>query len=113
MFQVKPTDIKSIDRKGLHIASNLTITVLPNIDVLKPLKDKINQEIKLEPGSEDEDEKFKIEDHNYASFNSMDPSISSDDDEPLSLHKEKKVLNKDIDDEKVDLKVEFEGLEVS
>lgn len=114
MFQLNSKEVILIDRKGLHITSNLQIVNLPNveIEVSQVPKPQLDTSVKLEPGSEDDDDKFKVEDHNYASFNATDRSLSSDDDdeddEPLSLHKKKKNQTVKAIKEKVYLKQEFE-----
>ncbi|KAJ8714386.1 hypothetical protein PYW07_002611 [Mythimna separata] len=110
--KLKPKEVILIDRQGLHISSNLEIVKLPKIEVLLPQNPQINEDIKLEPGSDDEDDKFKVEDHNDATFNASDRSLSSDDtdedDEPLSLHKKKKIQTRKSVKEKVFFKQEFE-----
>ncbi|KAH9637835.1 hypothetical protein HF086_005493 [Spodoptera exigua] len=93
--KLNPVEVRAINRKELNITSNLTITHLECVDTTCDVS--TNELVKLEP--EEDEDKVKVEDHNYASIDHVDDVLSSDDDEPLSIHKEKKLKNKESDEE--------------
>uniref|UniRef100_A0A2A4JVY9 Protein krueppel n=1 Tax=Heliothis virescens TaxID=7102 RepID=A0A2A4JVY9_HELVI len=111
--KAKNEQLKAIDRNSLHITSSFgtAYTAVVNIDTT--LTDE--QLIKLEPITQDIDldtdnDKIKLEDHNYALNIGSDHVLSSDDDEPLSIHKEKKTLTvgkNELDNEKIEYKDDF------
>nr|XP_049702615.1 zinc finger protein 143 isoform X2 [Helicoverpa armigera] len=105
--KAKKDQLDAIDRTSLHINSSFGIYYTAVISI--PLDN--DQPIKLEPVTEDFDfdtdnDKIKLEDHTYALNVGSDHIASSDDDEPLSLHKEKKSLTF-TKDESVQEKIEF------
>ncbi|XP_063895071.1 zinc finger protein 44 isoform X1 [Helicoverpa armigera] len=105
--KAKKDQLDAIDRTSLHINSSFGVYYTAVINI--PLDN--DQPIKLEPVTEDFDfdtdnDKIKLEDHTYALNVGSDHIASSDDDEPLSLHKEKKSLTF-TKDESVQEKIEF------
>lgn len=94
--KLNPDEVRAINRKECNISSNLSIVRLESIDTTCNVTS--NEFVKLEPEDCEED-KVKVEDHNYASIDHVEHNVSSDDDEPLSIHKEKKLKNKESDDE--------------
>ncbi|KAF9816888.1 hypothetical protein SFRURICE_012230 [Spodoptera frugiperda] len=94
--KLNPREVRAINRKECNISSNLVIVRLESIDTTCNITS--NEFVKLEPEDCEED-KVKVEDHNYASIDHVEHNVSSDDDEPLSIHKEKKLKNKESDEE--------------
>ncbi|XP_045775926.1 zinc finger protein 26-like [Maniola jurtina] len=80
--------IKQIDRENLYLIDYLTIHRVPNINITSGIVDVKEEPVEVSENYFDDKESIKLED----GFDELTP-LSTDEDEPLSVHKEKKEEN--------------------
>lgn len=104
--QLSPPEIKQIKRQSLLQLSSTNIIYIESLNSISDVEIKIERN--QQDGFEELDDIIKEENDDYLSV----APLSSDDDEPLSHHKEKKDQHV-IEIEKFDMKEDVDGIDVS